>query len=75
MEMIKTAEDLGRIVRERRHELAITQSDLAMVAGTGTRFVHDLERGKPTVRLDEVLRVLAALGLTATIGRRADAGA
>jgi hypothetical protein len=31
------------------------------------RFVSELERGKPTVRLAETLRVVASLGLLLTI--------
>jgi len=41
--------------------------DLALGAGVGVRFLSELERGKPTVRLAETLRVLAALGLTVRI--------
>jgi HTH-type transcriptional regulator / antitoxin HipB len=37
--------------------------DVALGAGVGTRFVSELERGKPTVRLAETLRVAASLGL------------
>jgi hypothetical protein len=35
---------------------------LALAAGVGVRFVVELEAGKPTVRLQHTLRVLAALG-------------
>jgi y4mF family transcriptional regulator len=54
---------LGQAVRERRRGLALTQSELADLAGVSTRFIHDLEHVKPTLRLDHVVRVLAALGL------------
>jgi hypothetical protein len=33
-----------------------------LAAGVGVRFIVDLESGKPTVRLDSVLRVIDALG-------------
>ena len=36
---------------------------LAGVANTGTRFISDLENGKPTVQLEKAIRVLEALGL------------
>jgi len=58
--------DLGEIaaaVRNARRRHGLTQADLAGLAGTGVRFVGDLERGKPNVALDKVLAVLAALGL------------
>lgn len=34
-----------------------------MAAGTGLRFVVELERGKETMRIGKVLSVLQALGL------------
>ena len=34
----------------------------ATSTGVGVRFIVDLEAGKPTVRLDSVMRVLSALG-------------
>lgn len=64
---ITTPADLGATIRQRRRELGINQGDLAMVAGTGLRFVSELERGKPSVRLDEVMRVLTALGMSMTL--------
>jgi HTH-type transcriptional regulator/antitoxin HipB len=50
-------------IRRRRLELGLHQDELAALAGVSTRFVHTLEQGKPTVRLDKVLAVLAQLGL------------
>ncbi len=58
-----TSEELGRLLRAERRAQGLTQEGLAMVAGTGTRFVGDLERGKPTCRVAETLRVIATLGL------------
>ncbi len=60
---IDTSEALGAAIRRRRQELALTQEEVAGVARTGPRFIGELEAGKPTVQLAEVLRVLAALGL------------
>lgn len=54
---------LGAAVRARRRELALTQAQLADLAGVGLAFLYELERGKPTVRLDKVLAVLGVLGL------------
>ena len=58
-----TSEELGRLLRAERRAQGLTQEELAMVAGTGTRFVGDLERGKPTCRVGQTLRVIATLGL------------
>ena len=44
-----------------------TQADLALAAGVGLRFIVELEAGKPTVRLEQVLRVVDALGGSLTL--------
>lgn len=54
---------LGQAVRQRRRELGLRQEEVADLAGTSQRFVHSLETGKATVRLDKVLPVLGVLGL------------
>jgi transcriptional regulator with XRE-family HTH domain len=40
----------------------MTQRQLAELAGVGARLVSELERGKPTLRMDAVNRVLAVFG-------------
>jgi HTH-type transcriptional regulator / antitoxin HipB len=65
MEQILDKPDaLGRLVRSRRRELGLTQSDVAGVARTGVRFISELESGKRSVQLDGVLKICDALGLT-----------
>lgn len=59
---IDSAESLGAALRAGRKRLGLTQSDLALAAGVGMRFIVELEAGKPTVRLAQVLRVVDALG-------------
>lgn len=54
---------LGEEVHRRRLELGLHQDELAALAGVSTRFVHTLEHGKPTLRLDKVLAVLSQVGL------------
>ena len=58
---------LGHAVRHARKQLGLTQPQLALAAGVGVRFVVDLEAGKPTLRLEHILRVLHALGGTLAI--------
>lgn len=53
---------IGAFVRQRRHAAKLTQRELAELAGVGTRLVSDLERGKPTLRMDAVNRVLQVFG-------------
>ncbi|MEO5794142.1 MAG: helix-turn-helix transcriptional regulator [Rhodoferax sp.] len=53
---------LGQATRAARKQLGLTQPQLALAAGVGVRFVVELEAGKPTLRLEHILRVLHALG-------------
>ena len=64
------ATELGATVRAERKEQQLDQLLLADLAGVSDRFLRDLEHGKPTVRLKEVLQVLDALGLTLQVERR-----
>jgi len=67
---VNSTQQLGEAVKRARKARALRLEDVALAAGVGIRFVSELERGKPTVRLAEVLRVLAALGLELTIDDR-----
>lgn len=61
--MIKSSENIGRYIRKVRKELDVTQKDLALSAGTGLRFIIDLENGKPTCQIGKTLQVLQVLGI------------
>lgn len=62
MTNISSTKQLGQVLRAARKQLSLTQSQLALAAGVGVRFIVDLEAGKPTLRLETVLRVIDALG-------------
>ena len=62
MKSIRSPQQLGRALRAARKQLGLTQPQLALAAGVGVRFIVDLEAGKPTLRLENVLRVIDALG-------------
>jgi len=55
--------DLGKVVREGRERLGLTQAQLALHAGVGHRFIAELESGKETVRMDKVLQVCRDLNV------------
>lgn len=57
------ARALGQAVRARRRALGLDQLVLCDLAGVGPAFLYSLEHGKPSVRLDKVVAVLAVLGL------------
>lgn len=67
---ISKVSDLGSIVQASRKEQGLTQIDIAGLAGTGNRFVVDLEKGKPTIRMQLALDVLELLGLELVIRKK-----
>ncbi len=62
MTSIRSPQQLGDVLRAARKLLGLTQPQLALASGVGVRFIVDLEAGKPTLRLENVLRVIDALG-------------
>lgn len=68
--IIRQSEELGQLVRQLRSEQGLLQMDLAGLAGTGNRFIVDLERGKPTLQLQKVLDVLDLMGLEVVVKRK-----
>ncbi|MER1940114.1 MULTISPECIES: transcriptional regulator [unclassified Castellaniella] len=64
---VRTAQDLGQLIRVTRQAQALRQSDLAGLSGTGNRFIVDLEHGKPTMQLQKVLDMIDLLGLEVII--------
>lgn len=48
---LKTVAEIGNFVREERKRQNVTQLQLAGLAGTGIRFVSDLENGKGTIQV------------------------
>lgn len=57
------SKEIGKIVKNTRKGLGVTQRNLALTSGTGLRFIIELEQGKPTVQLEKVLTVLRTLGI------------
>ncbi len=62
-----TPQEIGRLVRETRTGLGVTQKALALTSGTGLRFIIELEKGKETARIGKVLTVVQTLGIQLTL--------
>jgi y4mF family transcriptional regulator len=60
------AKVFGDMVRANRRKAGLTQAELALISGTGLRFIIDLEAGKASCRLGMALRVGKALGIEMT---------
>jgi len=69
---IHRPEDVGALVRDRRRTLQLSQTDLARRLKVSQRYISHLERGKGTLQLGLVLRVLRELGLTLDAGLSTD---
>jgi y4mF family transcriptional regulator len=60
---ISNAEDIGRIIKQKRKKDGLTLEEAAAVCGVSYAFLSALENGKETVRLNKVLQVLHCLGI------------
>lgn len=58
---------LGLVIRAARRSSKVRLDDLAAMAGVSKQFVSDVERGKSTVQLGLVLKLLAELGIPLTL--------
>jgi HTH-type transcriptional regulator/antitoxin HipB len=65
--MKHTPQDIGKLVRETRKRLGVTQKALALTSGTGLRFIIELEKGKETAEIGKVLTILQTLGIQLTL--------
>jgi transcriptional regulator with XRE-family HTH domain len=65
-----TLAQIAETVRAERRRQGLDQRTLALVADVAVRSIHRIEHAEPTVRLDVLMRVLAALGLALDIQPR-----
>lgn len=57
------AVNIGQMIRFHRKRAGLSQEELAHHAGLGKTVIFDLEKGKETVRLSTLLKVLYVLNL------------
>ena len=62
MNKLRDISAIGAKIRSIRKAQGISQETLAGLAGTGQRYISEIERGKETARIREMLKVLEALG-------------
>ncbi len=55
--------DIGKIIKERRALLKISQQDLADYSGVGISTVKDLERGVGNPSIETLKKILDVVGL------------
>ena len=64
---MKTEQNLASVIRYHRRRAGLSQEALAKLAGVGKTAVFDLEKGKATVQLDTLRKVLRVLNITVTL--------
>ena len=65
--MTYTTAQIGKLIRDTRKNIGVTQKDLALTSGTGIRFIIDLENGKETCEIGKALSILNTLGIKITL--------
>lgn len=53
----------SEVIRYYRKQAGLTQAELARLAGVGKTVVFDIEKGKQTIQLDTLLKLLAVLNI------------
>jgi len=58
-----TSKQIGKVINLHRKKSKLTQMQLADLAGVGKTVVFDIEKGKETVQLNSLLKVLSVLNI------------
>lgn len=58
-----SAGDIAKMIRYYRKQSGLSQKDLARLAGIGKTVIFDVEKGKKTIRLDTLLKILEVLNI------------
>ena len=68
---IRTAKQLGALVREERKRRQLTQQELADLVGIGQKTISAIENGNEGATLETVFRLLSVLQLEIALSPRA----
>lgn len=68
---VRTARQLGTLIREERKRRNMSQQELANLVGTGQKTISAIENGNEGATLETVFRLLAALQLEIKLSPRA----
>ena len=68
--IVRSAEELGRIVRAHRKNRHLTLETVSGLGNLSPRFLSEFERGKETSEIGKVLKALRTVGLEVIIQPR-----
>lgn len=54
---------IATLIRYYRKESGLSQQELAQLAGVGKTVIYDIEKGKETIQLDTLMKVLHVLNI------------
>jgi HTH-type transcriptional regulator/antitoxin HipB len=66
--LIRNATDIGLAIRDQRQKLGLDQQALARQVKVSRQWIVEVEKGRPRAEVGLVLRTIAALGLSVSIG-------
>ena len=66
--LVRTAADLGAVIRDRRKKLKLDQAAFAKRIGVSRQWIIEVERGHPRAELGLVLRAIDALNIPLDAG-------
>ncbi|HPI37037.1 MAG TPA: type II toxin-antitoxin system Y4mF family antitoxin [Ignavibacteriaceae bacterium] len=58
-----TSKEIGYIINQHRKKSGLTQKELADLSSVGKTVVFDIEKGKETVQLNSLLKILNVLNI------------
>ena len=70
-EQVNLPAEIGVMVRKTRKGSGLTQKEAASMCNVGTRFLSDLENGKPSIHLGKAMQILRAFGLMMILKKKA----
>jgi y4mF family transcriptional regulator len=56
-------EQLSEVIRFHRKKSGLTQKGLAELASVGKTVIYDIEKGKETIQLDTIKKILSVLNI------------
>lgn len=68
--IIRSTEELGRIVRAHRKNRRLTLETVSGLGNLSPRFLSEFERGKETAEIGKILKALRTMGLEVVIQPR-----
>ena len=56
-------QELARVIRSHRKAARLSRAQLAEMAGVGKTVIYDIEKGKETIQLDTLRKILKVLNI------------